>query len=818
MLRLLAINLVMYSLANKSYGTEFNTHFIDAHDNENIDLTTFESATDSQEGDLFVDVAVNGRRVSRSEHITFLRHNDEVQACIPMGLIQKIGLREKVIKEMALWGDDACVDIKGLSDQTSIRLDQEKQELSISIPQSFFLYDDPNWVPPAQWDDGINGVVFDYSINQNIAKPKHGSSNHSTSATGTVGVNVGAWRLRADYQYSRIKANDKSKDEFQWSQAYAFRALPEIASNLVIGDAYLPTDVFETFRYRGIGLYSDEQMLPPGLRGYAPQITGIANTNAKVSISQQGRIIKQVTVPPGPFSIEGLSEAISGVLDVKIEEEDGSVSEYQVTSATMPFLTRKGKVRYKATAGQIKPLFSENVDQNFFAAEASYGLSNDTSVYGGVIATVSNDEYRALNAGVGKNLNRFGSVTADWTQSTVDLPLEGKRVGNSYRFNYSKRFNTTDSQITFTGYRFSDRNFMSVNRYVDIKSGLDFSNQEKNAFVVALFQYLRPLDVSLNLNAARRTYWDGAKNDSYNLYVSKAIRAGKLKGTSISFAAQKNKHRDYANNQYSLTMSVPLENRRLLSYSANYDNTRKRVENAVTYNGYSDGTAWSVGVRGNDVKFSEGVVTGSISRSFPQAEVQLFGTRSDHYLSAGATVNGSVTVTKHGAALHQRVYKDASRLMIDSGGVPGVLLNSGSARTNRLGLTAVGNMENFAQSDIYVDVNNLPEDISVSDNVISQTLTKGAIGYAKISATQGDQISARIALPEGGYPPFGVSVIDTVTGQPLGIVGDSGHAYLTGINANSVLTLKWGGSDCEVKVENSQYNSGHLNEFICERK
>ena len=42
-------------------------------------------------------------------------------------------------------------------------------------------------------------------------------------------------------------------------------------------------------------------MLPPDLRGYAPQITGVAQTNAKVNVSQNNRIIYQENVPPGPI-------------------------------------------------------------------------------------------------------------------------------------------------------------------------------------------------------------------------------------------------------------------------------------------------------------------------------------------------------------------------------------------------------------------------------------------------------------------------------------------------------------------------------------
>ncbi|WP_157699308.1 fimbria/pilus outer membrane usher protein, partial [Serratia marcescens] len=48
----------------------------------------------------------------------------------------------------------------------------------------------------------------------------------------------------------------------------------------------------------------DDNMLPPNLRGYAPEVTGVAKTNAKVTISQQGRVLYETTVAAGPFRIQ----------------------------------------------------------------------------------------------------------------------------------------------------------------------------------------------------------------------------------------------------------------------------------------------------------------------------------------------------------------------------------------------------------------------------------------------------------------------------------------------------------------------------------
>lgn len=74
-------------------------------------------------------------------------------------------------------------------------------------------------------------------------------------------------------------------------------------------------------------------------------MSGIARTNAKGNISQQGRVIYETTVAAGPFRIQDLNSAVSGQLDVKVEEQDGSVQQFQVTTATIPYLTRLGQVR-----------------------------------------------------------------------------------------------------------------------------------------------------------------------------------------------------------------------------------------------------------------------------------------------------------------------------------------------------------------------------------------------------------------------------------------------------------------------------------------
>ncbi|MPQ72281.1 fimbria/pilus outer membrane usher protein, partial [Pseudomonas sp. MWU12-2323] len=146
----------------------------------------------------------------------------------------------------------------------------------ISIPQASFEYDDPNYIPPAAWSNGLNGALLDYRVIANSRQSSaSGNSTRSNSVQsyGTAGLNFDTWRVRADYQ-AQVR-NDRQGDDigdkpFQLNRLYAYRALPSIRSKLSVGEDYLNSDVFDTFALRGATLSSDDRMLPPNLRGYAP--------------------------------------------------------------------------------------------------------------------------------------------------------------------------------------------------------------------------------------------------------------------------------------------------------------------------------------------------------------------------------------------------------------------------------------------------------------------------------------------------------------------------------------------------------------------
>lgn len=371
------------SVSSVSNAIEFNMNIIDAKDRDNIDLSQFSNPDFVPAGEYLTDITLNGRKLSGQYFIKFIEVNKDTSAlCITPEMIELFSLKTSIRNKILQDKRNQCVELPK-SMNINYVFDKANQNILFSIPQAWLEYDDPYWVPPSQWDNGIAGLLIDYNLFTNYSAPKNSNETFSASSNGTTGVNLGAWRFRADYQYQYNRSQGKTNQRFDWTQFYAFRAFPELGAKILLGESYLRTELFDSFRFVGASLFSDTRMLPPSMRGYAPQISGIAKTNAMVTITQNGRVIKQARVAPGPFNIQDITEAVQGTLDVTIQEEDGSQTQYQVTAASLPFLTRQGQFLYKLSVGESSPFGrSQRTKPRFIAGEASYGLFSRTSLFG----------------------------------------------------------------------------------------------------------------------------------------------------------------------------------------------------------------------------------------------------------------------------------------------------------------------------------------------------------------------------------------------------------------------------------------------------
>jgi outer membrane usher protein FimD/PapC len=189
------------------------------------------------------------------------------------------------------------------------------------------------------------------------------------------------------------------------------------------------------------------------------------------------------------------------------------------------------------------------------SGEFSWGLFSNTSLYGGTLA--DGDNYRSIAAGIGQNLALIGALSFDVTQATSQLPNKPSQTGYSYRFNYSKRFDTTGSQLTLASYRYSDPQFLSYARFLDSEN--NDSQSEKQTFSITASQYIPALSLNLYLSLLRQTWWDEAPSNTGSLTAGYNFDLGRWKNLGVSASFSKTHYEDREDdNQFYLSLSVPL--------------------------------------------------------------------------------------------------------------------------------------------------------------------------------------------------------------------------------------------------------------------
>ncbi len=799
----------LISLAGSALGAadiEFNTDVLDLIDRTNIDLSQFARSGFILPGTYSMVVQINGQPIAEQPVAFYPPDNDPKgsQACLSHSLVEQLGLKVSEADKLAWWKGGECLDIQSLPGM-DVQGDLASSTLSINLPQAYLEYSAINWDPPSRWDEGVPGLLIDYSLTAQSNYQRNDGNRKNLSGNDTVGANAGAWRLRADWQ-GRVESGRQEAagpQKLEWSRYYAYRAIPALRARLLVGENYLYSDLFDSFRFTGAALNSDESQLPPNLRGYAPEVVGVAKTNAKVIISQQGRVLYETLVAAGPFRIQDLQDAVTGKLDVRIEEQDGVVNSFQIDTAGVPYLTRPGQVRYKLAAGRPSNL-QYGADGDFFGTgEFSWGISNGWSLFGG---GMTDNNYRAVSVGAGRDLLAFGAVSLDVTQSRAHVWNE-TLSGKSYRLQYSKNFEEYDSQVTFAGYRFSEKNFLSMSEYLDARHyGLngelggrgDYRDSSegwkpiggsKALYTVTVNKQFRDLGATVYASYHKQTYWDRPDTQRWNLSLSRYFNVGTVKNMNLSLNMYRTQEYNYNDNGMALTVSLPFGRTGTLSADAN----RAAGKNTFATR-YSD----RIDERNSyQLSASNAYGSGYLSHMGDQADIDISAsTQEGGYSSLGVSARGGGTLTAHGAALHRTTSTGGTRLMIDTGGVPDVPVRGyGSpTRSNVFGKAVISDISSYQRTVASVDLERLPSNVEATESVTQLTLTEGAIGYRALDVIAGEKAMAILRLPDGSSPPFGATV-KNMKQQDTGIVNDSGSVYLSGLRAGEQMVVSWGGDE-----------------------
>lgn len=443
-------------------------------------------------------------------------------------------------------------------------------------------------------------------------------------------------------------------------------------------------------------------------------------------------------------------------------------------------------------------------DGNFFGSgEFSWGISNGWSLYGGGI---TDNNYHAVSGGVGRDLLAFGAISLDATQSHARVWNE-TLSGKSYRLQYSKNFEQYDSQITFAGYRFSEKNYLSMSEYLDARhygrngerAGLNEYGEyngswkpiggSKALYTATINKQFRDLGATVYASYNKQTYWSRPATHRWNLSASRYFNVGSVKNMNMSLNMFRTQEYNYKDNGMALTVSLPLGPSGTLSLDAN------RIAGKNNFSTrYSD----RLDERNSyQLSASDNAASGYLSHIGDQADIDLsVSTQEGNKSSIGMSARGGGTLTPYGAALHRTNSTGGTRLMVDTAGVPDVPVRGYGTptRSNAFGKAVISDIGSYQRTAASIDLERLPNTVEATQSVTQLTLTEGAIGYRSLDVISGAKAMAVLRLPDGSSPPFGATVKNTKQ-QDTGIVNDGGNVYLSGIQAGEQMTVSWAGAE-----------------------
>lgn len=826
----------------------FNSSFLnDGHSGIQLsDLSRFNDAKQLP-GTYRVGLYVNDEYI-QTQDVNFVEWEDATDQtgllpCFSVATLQSFGLNTAMYPELATADDNQCIIFpKIIADATST-FQFDKQRLKISLPQASLVSQIRGYIPPEQWDDGINSLFLNYSFSG-----YHNSNNDSKSLFLGLnnGLNLGSWQLRYN---GTLRYNDYAgTTSHSWKNVdtYVRKSIVPLKSDLIIGDGSTDNDIFDSFRYRGVYLSSSDMMNPDSRQGYAPTIRGIAKTNAKVLIRQNGYVIHQVAVPPGPFVIQDLNPtSVSGDLSVSIEESDGAIQAYTVPYSSLAIFQREGQTKFNVLAGEFRSGLASQDDRAVFQFTAKHGLKSGTTVYSGVQVA---EDYRSVLLGMGKNLGPWGAVSVDMTHADSTLVDGSEHRGQSYRFLYSKSLMNMGTTFQLLGYRYSTRGFYTLNdvAYTGMRgydTDIDPNNPNGSPGGIIDFHNLYhakkdrvELNVSHSMGKYGSFYLSGNQQSYWGTNrTNKIFQFGYTNvWNRLNYAFYVNKVKypeiDKSETIYSASVSFPLSalwgGGKKLNRNEIYSNA-SAMHNSNGKETYQAGISGSL-LAGKNLSYSLTQShesgqdsSGSISATYNGT----YGTVGAAYSYTGGAkqysynATGSVLAHENGLTFGQQIF--GTSILVKAPGANHVgIENYNGVKTDWRGYAVVPYATEYRVNRVALNSTTFAENVEVKNNVSYVVPTKGAIVRARFNTSVGARVLATLKH-QGEFVPY-ASQVTELNSAEQGMVAEDGSVYMTGLPLKGVLQVKWGSGttpDCRAEYnlkEKDLNNSVNQIELVCQ--
>ncbi|OBX05546.1 fimbrial protein [Gallibacterium genomosp. 3] len=789
---------------------EFNPIFLRGVSSDEVDVSRFSYGNPVAAGEYVADIYLNEQLKGRiALQFAEVPNKHTTALCMTDSLLSVLDLSTYAFTGKATQDNAQCSFLIDNVPEVKINFDLSTLRLDVHVPQAYINQRPPGYISPAQWQDGVPVAFVRYDASH--YQYRYGGIKSEQTYLGVeAGINLFGWALRHRGSQSW---QDQVRSPYQSISTYAQHDIALLRGQLTIGDFYTSGLLMDSLPLRGVQLASDDRMLASSVRGYAPIIRGVANSNAKVIIRQNGRILKEVTVPAGPFSIEDLyPTGYGGDIDVEILEANGEKRTFSIPYTATAQLIRPGYSRYQIAVGRYR--YGEDIYPNNIAqATWQYGLTNNITLNMGATATKN---YHAELVGLAFN-TPIGAFATNATFSNAVFTNSGnKRKGYSLYASYNTRIEPTNTNVTLAAYRYLSRDYFSLqevltannSQFLDdiaLDLGAYTPYRPKNQFNVAINQALKKQWGHLYLTGSTSTYWDShRKQYEYQLGYSNYY---KRLNYSVSFS-QARTNQGEKDNRFYLNLSLPLGNESYtyLSQSLNvYQQNQYTTATSISGTlGKERNYSYSLSFNRNQNNLKNYAASGNYTGSWVNLN-GTWGRDSDRNQQYSVSASGAVVAHPKGITLTN--YLDDTFAIIHAKGASGAKINGAIAnKLDYFGNGILSYLEPYSVNYVGIDTTDIPDSVELSateQQVIPRANSAMLIDFA----TKTGQVVFLELTEMPALPSIGTEVLDEQQ-RSVGVVAQGGRIYTRGLSDKGQLTLSWAGKQCRIdyQISNRENN------------
>lgn len=804
--------------ASGTADTQFDTTILKARGLDPAIASLFRNAPRFVPGNDVVEVTLNGMALGR-KNVTFGAGG---QLCFTPQFIHAIGLMpippvsdaparpsseaDAAMKPGTAAPSVACPDYTAFSPRTVVTLKPSDGAVDIVTPSEFV-----GTTSAVRTEYGGGAALFNYRVSD-LESWQQGARVSFRELDSTLGLNVDDWIFRANQLFLTTNATS----EFELQDVYAQKTFVDQRKILQFGRSWTQNAIFSGIPFYGAQWFTER------LLGSSDGVTvrGAANSRARVEVRQNGVLLYTTVVPPGPFTLTGVSLLnITADLHVRVIEDNGAQEETIIPAAQLLLEAgNRAPGGFSIAAGRLWNDGQGSTRPRPFISVSDGWRAINGRLSGTVGGLVSN-AYQA--SGISLSTNFGTSAATLYTEGVVSRDtahqVQGATADLAMSFNAFRLLNVGLSGIvSSSGYR----TFQQAQNIYPLTGSTVLAHTQMGANV----SWNTERFGSLSAGVSRLTYFHAGPGIVYNLGWSIAL--GKiLLGVNLAYSSSRAERTgdipdgpgDEGNFTRSQTtqpavtssnyvyayVTIPLgkqiSSRTVVQQTRSTDSRNAFISTDVSQR-INDSFGYDLAVEKDPSApgITDAALTAYATPRYSSLSVGVDGGSGTRGFSAEAS--GGIVIERRGIAFSPYPIQDTLGV-VKVGDVAGIRLEtpSGPVWSGYGGLAAIPLLSAFHDSRVEVSEKSLPPDVDVDNALQVVNAGHGAVLDLSMHAEKVRRVLLDVKMADGTSLPAGLAVLRD-TGELVTESLTGGRVMIDNLQDGEILSVQLnGGTSCLLK-------------------